>query len=54
MIGQLDDLDELAIGREAAELHAVLNELLTVLVRDLISMPMALAHFRLTVNLGRL
>ena len=52
MIRQLDDLDELAVGREAAQLHAVLDEQLAVLVRDFITMAMALAHLRLAVDLG--
>src|SRR5438105_7067836 len=49
---ELDDLDELPVGGEAAELHPVLHEQVAIGIRDLITMTMALAHFGLAVNLS--
>src|SRR5581483_4968186 len=51
MVRELDDLDELAVGREAAQAHAVLDEQLAILIRDLITVPVALAHLRRAVDL---
>src|SRR6185437_13432087 len=48
---QLDDLDELTVGRQAAQLHAVLHEQVAVGIRDFISVAVPLAHFRLAVDL---
>src|SRR5512133_400367 len=51
VIRQLDDLDQLSVGREATQLHAVLYEHVAVRIRNLISMPVTLADFGLPVNL---
>src|SRR6185437_16028122 len=40
---QLDDFDELAVGREAAELHAVLHEEVAVGIRNFITVAVPLA-----------
>src|SRR5437667_8796735 len=52
MVGQLDHLDERAIGREARAAHAVLREHVAIGVRDLVAMAMAFTHFRRVVRLG--
>src|SRR3954470_3329973 len=41
---ELDDLNELAIRGESAQTHPVLHEELTVVIRDFITMAVALAH----------
>src|SRR6266568_7729770 len=45
MIGQLDHLDQRAIGRQARAAHAVLREYVAIGVRDLVAMAVPLAHF---------
>src|SRR6266581_4774102 len=43
--GQLDHLDQGAIGRQARAAHAVLREHVAIGVRDLVAMAVPLAHF---------
>src|SRR5437868_10630810 len=52
VIGQLDHLDERAVGREAGAAHAVFGEDVAVGVRHLVAVPVPLAHFERPVGLG--
>src|SRR5712664_1818495 len=51
MIGQLDHLDQRAIGRKPRAAHAVLREHVAIRVRDLVAMAMPFAHLRRVVRL---
>ena len=53
MLGQLDDLDERAVGAGAGEFQAVGRELLAVLVVELVAMAMALGDLGRAVALWR-
>src|SRR6202165_5635485 len=47
---KLDDLDERAIWRQTAEVQSVLDESVTVLVVDLVAVPMPLTHLRRSID----
>src|SRR5438045_2850569 len=51
---QLDHLDQRAVGRQAAQIQPVLDELITVLVVHLIAVAMALTDLRSTIDGSRL
>src|SRR3954468_5161394 len=51
---QLDHLDERAVWRQTAQVESVLDELVAILVVHFITVPMALAHLRDSVNRRRL
>src|SRR2546425_7679307 len=54
MILQLDHLDQLAVGRRAAENHALALELLAVGIVEFVAMAMALVYNERAVDLLRL
>src|SRR5690242_1143762 len=49
---ELNDLDELPVRREAAQPHPVLHEEVAIAIRDLVTMPVPLAHLGHAVDLG--
>src|SRR5216110_561903 len=51
VIGQLDHLDQLAVGREPGAPHAVFGEHVAVRVRHFVAVTMPLAHFERPVGL---
>src|SRR6476646_586356 len=53
MRDELDDLDQLAVRREAAQSHSVLHEEVAIAIRDFITMTVSFAHLRNPIHLGR-
>src|SRR3954463_8620741 len=53
VIRQLHDLDQLPVGRQSAQAKSLLHEQVAVLVGYFVPVAMALAHFGLSVYLGR-
>src|SRR5437867_127895 len=49
----LDDLDELAVGAQAAEAQAMLHEQIAIAIGYLVAVPVALADLGNAVDLGR-
>jgi hypothetical protein len=49
----LDHLDQRTVGREPAQIQAVLDECVAVFVVDFVTMTMSFAHLRHTIDLRR-
>src|SRR5205085_11105685 len=52
VVGELDDLDQPTVRRQAREPHSALREQLAVRVVELVPMPMTLENDRLCVRAG--
>src|SRR5436190_2608316 len=50
---ELDDLDELAVRREAAQSHSVLHEEVAVSIRDFITVTVSLTHLGDSIHFSR-